>query len=193
MHCEIRHYKPTLLQLVQNDIIQDRFFSLPSTTHGFEIKDFFSLKKDGKVIMYQVQKIKFRVRFFREHNISLPSSFWLGECIFVSKDQRVSQGWGLYWLNEGNVLIRLSSSKRQWFTSALNSECLFFQSFKKLCLMHCYMPFLMGKKAVFHSYKLELFLLLNTQQDNILNGVGKGKIRSLPARTWNLQIIADFG
>lgn len=49
--------------------------------------------------------------------------------------------------------------------------------------MHCYMPFLMEKKAVFHSYKLELFLLLNTQQDNILNGVGKGKIRSLPART----------
>lgn len=63
--CEIQCREGRILQLVQRDLIWDRFPQPYSLTHGFEIEDFFSLKEDGKVIMYQVQKIKIRLRFSR--------------------------------------------------------------------------------------------------------------------------------
>lgn len=147
--------------------------------------------------MFQVQKIKFRVRFSGIVTFHFPLNFdWVG-VFLVRKGQWVSQSWDLYWLNEGGAMIRLSHSKGQWFLCVVNSKCLFFLIIPEIVLNTLLHAFPYGKQIVFHSLRLESFILLNIQ--HIFFSMSKnwtvrnGKIRSLAPRNLNLQIISDFG
>jgi hypothetical protein len=89
-------------------------------THGFEIEDFFSLKKDGKVIMYQVQKIKFRLRFSWNVIFCILLNFDGVTVFLVNKDKWVLQVWSIQLLEElGSWNEKDSTFKKTWFISVL--------------------------------------------------------------------------